>query len=161
MTETNAALQQEPRGPLKGEALPPTMGASWEMGGKNGRDMQVKVVAASTTWAWLWCLHSRVVRTGFLCSPDCLVLLKSLKGELGSTQPVRWVKCSVKHLGFLHSFHPQIHHNAFYYCHLNLLAITLSEMVVRWQAPQRWQNIAERKLCWEVHRQTACISVAR
>lgn len=60
-------------------------------------------------------------------------LSRSLKGELGSghPQPGWRVNCSVKHPGFLHSFYSQIHHNVSYYRHLNLLAITLSEMAER------------------------------
>lgn len=121
---TSADLQQKRGGPPKGEVLLPSMGGSLVWGGETRWKRYARknsgcfYLTSTMWWATAWQLSGQ---EAFICATDTVL-------SCWSTQPVWWANCSIKHRGLWHPFSSQIQLNAFYYRHLKLFIIMLSEM---------------------------------
>lgn len=126
---TSADLQQKQGGPPKGEVLLPSMGGSLVWGGETRWKRYARknsgcfYLTRTMWWATAWQLSGQALHMeAFICATDTVL-------SCWSTQPAWWANCSIKHRGLLHPFSSQIQLNAFYYRHLKLFTIMLSEMV--------------------------------
>lgn len=132
-TEELCRPQQKLGGPPKGEVFLSSMGGSLVWGGGNKMEEILKEKF------WLLLSHKydvmgyslTVVRTD--SSYGGLHLSYWPHFVCWSTQPVWRANCSIKRRGLSHPCSSQTQLNAFYYRHLKLFTIMLSEMVWRWK----------------------------